>query len=115
MQIVKDAVYKNAKKLIIEAIVTKLPFLAGEFCNPILGFFVGRILDIVYAQLWRTISFALVDYEVKAQKDAYDASVVQIKAVLDKQGVTGAEVEKAKKEFEDRLHTIIRFPVSVTQ
>lgn len=108
---VKEAVYEYAKKEIIKAIVTKLPFLGGAFFNPIVAFFVGKILDIVFAHVWRAISFALTDLEVRLQKEAYDKATQKLKEAIDKSGVTEDEINKAKEEFKKAFRDLVHFPI----
>lgn len=110
-KLLKQAIYDYAKKQIIDAIVSRVPFLGASFFNPILGFFIGKILDIVYEHVYRAISFALTDIEVGMQKRAYEEAVVKLQEVLAKENATEQEIEDAKKKFKDSFRDLIKFPI----
>lgn len=115
--LVKTAIYDYAKKAIIQAIISKLPWLfagfLGNFMTPIVGFFVGKILDMVYEHVWRAISFAITDLQMDIQKKAYDAATEQLRGILEKENASKEDIERAKQEFKDKFHDIVKFPKSV--
>lgn len=109
--LIKKAIYDYAKSAIMKALVTKLPFLGWAWLNPIVGFFLGKLMDIVYEHVYRAVSFAIIDIKVNAQKEAYDQAVVQLQEVLAKEQATEKEIEDAKKEFKEKFRDLIKFPV----
>jgi hypothetical protein len=95
----------------MKALITKLPFLGWAWLNPIVGFFLGKLMDIIYEHVYRAVSFTIIDIQVNAQKEAYDQAVTQLKEVLSKQA-TDKEIEDAKEEFKKNFHDLIKLPIS---
>lgn len=108
--LIKEAVYSYAKKAIVEAILAKLPAFLVTPLSPVIGFFVGWILDIVYEHVYRAISFAITDIEIGLQKEAYDKAVAQLQEVLAKSAATDKEIQDAKEQFKKSFHDLIKFP-----
>lgn len=108
--LLKQAIYDYAKKAIIQAIISKVPFLGASFFNPILGFFVGKILNIVYEHVYRAVSFAIVDIQIGMQKKAYEDAVVKLQETLAAEHATDKEIEDAKQKFKDSFRDLIKFP-----
>lgn len=108
--IINELIFSFAKKRIISAIVSKIPFLGAAIFNPILSFVIGKLLEIFYEELSKIVSFAIIDSQVDEEAEEYLRAKVELYNVMSKPKyeVTPDEIELAKAEFKKRMAALIR-------
>lgn len=108
---VKDLVYKVAFEKVKSVLISKIPFLGFKLINPLFGFLLGKLFDVVYAEIKTAVEFGFIDMEVAAQKIAYEQAVTNLKTELSKPGVqlNDQAIQNAKAELEKRLADLIHF------
>jgi len=73
MSTAKDMLTKS----IMSALVTRLPFLGIRFLNPLLGFLVAKLAEIVIYETEMAIFLGFTDLRVNAQGKDFSAAAVE--------------------------------------
>jgi hypothetical protein len=112
-EIVKEVIYDSVVKAAIKRVIAALPFLATPVIGPVLAYILSslitRLADLLYKELSLFVTFSVIDFQTEQQKRKYEAAVEALKAAT--QTKNQKEIERAKKEFQDRLRDVIRFPI----
>ncbi len=104
--IVEQAINLLKKKLaekVIEALVARSAFFAGWFVNPIIGFFVPMIIDLLYEQGAFYVEWVWNIIENNIELKNAVKSKTTLKAVLDAKG----DYAKAEQAFNEATDDII--------
>ena len=64
---IRNTLLALAKKQILLVLIKKIPFLALPIINPILSFFLGKLLNIIMDQTVLGIRFMKIDWELTSE------------------------------------------------
>lgn len=114
--VVKRLIYEVVVKAVIAKAVAALPFLGYPVIGPIFAFFVTKFADLVYEELARVVTFAVIDFQVERERAAFEEAAGKLKDTLatPPEHYDGGPEEKEKKineqkeEFKRRLADLIR-------
>lgn len=98
----KTAALQIGVKAVMNVIVTRIPFLGSWFISPILGFFVGKVLEIALRQTEMGAFFLFIDTRTSRQGRDF-AEAARLNAIAQQTGT-----EEEKKHAEERLKTEFR-------
>ena len=106
-RILEISIKEVGVKLAKTAIVAEVPFLGWPGFSQLLDYFLGRIAGYFYLSTAQFATFQIIDAQTTAQKEAYEATITQLKNAIDS-GVP-SDVEKAREEFKKKLEEFIRW------
>lgn len=89
----KQAAISMGRKLVLEYIKSKIPFLGNIFFGPIVGFFIGKVLEIAFEKTELGLFFLFIDMRVGEQAKQFQAAV-------DKNSKAQTESEKKNAEID---------------
>lgn len=75
-EMIKQAALSMSKRFVLEAITKQLPFLGNMFFSPIVGFFVGKVLEIAILKTEMGIFFTFIDLRTSQQGRDFAAAVL---------------------------------------
>lgn len=103
---IRDLIFEVAIKQVIARAIVAAPFLAYPIINPVFIFIVGKLFDVIYAEMSLTVSFVLIDFKYAHHKAAYDQAVNDLKLATEAQDAK--EIETAKDNFRATLRDLVR-------
>jgi len=96
------------KRLAVEAvmklIVAKAPFFAGRFINPILGWIVPMVIEVLYDKGALAVNWMWIIVENSLELKAAVKSKDRLFKILE----AGGDYAKAEKEFNDATDDLIQ-------
>lgn len=95
---------KEAASYVIKALVARLPFLGTWFMNPIIGFLVTEVIDILYDKGALGINWLWIIIENNIELNAAIKSRIALKEILK----AGGNYEEAEENFDEATDDIIR-------
>ena len=94
IETIKTAALNLGKRLVLEYLVKEFPLLGSRLLNPIVGYFVGVVLEIAIKKTELGVFFLFIDMRTSAQGRAFERS-----ALANRQAqLTGTEEEKRHAE-----------------
>jgi hypothetical protein len=93
--LLKSAALSLGKKLVMEALISKLPFLGLAWVNPIVALIVGKILEIAIKQTELGLFFSYIDMRTSAQGRAFQDAAIHNREIRN----AGTEQEIAAAEI----------------
>lgn len=94
----------NALKIYAKA---QVPILGAPPLSWIFDWLVDWITGMLYVQLERFVSFAIIDFQTQSEKNSY-MDAVQALSAAHKSGDLNA-IEKAKEDFKTKLGNLIHY------
>jgi hypothetical protein len=105
--LIKNAALSAGKKLVVNYIVQKIPFFGLTFVNPILGFFVGQVLEIAIMKTEIGAFFLFIDMRTSQQgRDFQSAALNNFQ--VQKTG-TPEEKKNAEMALIDSFRALAKF------
>jgi hypothetical protein len=99
-----DLLKKKAAEAVIAMIVAKAPFFAGWFVNPILGWIVPIVIDVLYDKGALGFNFLWITVENSVELSAAIKSRENLVEILK----SGGNYDEAEKEFDEAADKLIR-------
>jgi len=93
--------------LIFAAAVAEAPWLGWPIISSIVKLVIGRLTSKIYGSLEPPVALAIIKFQNKQEKDAYDASVKAIENAR-KTGNQDA-IDKAKQDRNNAIDNIIHY------
>lgn len=75
-EMIKQAAFSTGKHLVLKFVVGKLPFMGNIFFGPIVGFFVGKVLEIAILKTEMGIFFTFIDLRTSQQGREFAAAAL---------------------------------------
>lgn len=105
----KQAFFYTVKKLVLDKIFATIPLFGVGIFNPIISYFVGKLVEILAENGKLLVYFTYIDMRVGAQGDAYEkAAKAYYEAV---QKGNDDEIKKAEKLLDKRFDEFVRWSV----
>ena len=95
---------KKASEMVIQLIVAKAPFFAGWFVNPILGWIVPIVIDVLYDKGALGLNFLWIAVESSMELSAAIKTRDNLRDIL----TNGGNYDKAEREFDDATDDLVR-------
>lgn len=108
-ELIKKLIFEVIVKAAIDRAVAALPLLGLPVLNPLFTWAVMKIATLIYTELARHVSFALIDLKTKQEREAYEEAVIELKRVQLEVAPEPGELDRAKQKFKDTLRDLIRF------
>lgn len=99
-----DLLKKKAAEEVIKLLIAKMPFLGSWFFNPIIGWLVPIIIDVLYDKAALGINFLWITVENSAELNAAIKTRDELKAILQK----GGDYKEANDDFNEATDDLIR-------
>lgn len=77
VDVIKTAALSMGKRLVIQAIVSKIPWLGNFIFGPIVGWIVGKVLEIAIQKTEMGLFFLYVDLRTSAQGREFQRAALQ--------------------------------------
>ena len=106
VDMLKSSLLTSLKKIVMELIVKKLPFLGNFFFNPFVSLIVGKILTMAIESAEMGAFFLYTDMRVTQQGRAYEAAAVANK--IAQQSGTPAQKKLAEENLIKCLRDLVR-------
>lgn len=107
--LIKGIIFDVVLKAAISRAIAYLPFLAWPIVNPLFTFFMSKLGSLIFTELKRNVSFAIIDYRTEKERAAYEAAAERLKNEFRQPEIDPASIEKAKQAMRDSLAELIRF------
>jgi hypothetical protein len=107
--IVEDIGLSLLKKLIIAQLVKAIPWLAGGFVSPIVGWIVGWVVNKLGHAAIIELGNAFISIDTAHQAAKASESAEKLKEVLARPDATPKEKEDAKQAMRDAYAKLIHF------
>lgn len=107
--IVRNILFDVILKVVISRAVAAVPFLGFPVIGPLFGMFAGWLAGMLYEEMAKQVTFAMIDLQVGNQKEEYEKAVEELKVVMDKpkEEQNAEELEKAKEALRKRLADLV--------
>ena len=102
---ISRSVFELAVDSAISAAVVAVPFLATPVVNQIFAFLVRSFMNLFYANVEESVSFAVIDARVNIEDINYKDSVSKLEIAV--AGRDAVEIENARQEFKSHLRSLI--------
>jgi len=106
--VVKKLVFDVILKAAISKIIAAVPFLAWPVINPLFVYIVTKVATRLYEEMETHVQFTLIDLKTKAELEAYNKAVAELKAAHAAPIIDQKEIENAKQKFKATLGNLIR-------
>lgn len=107
MDEIKKLIIDVILKAVMAKLVTAIPFLGMPFLGPLVGFFVGKLLNMVGDELALMVEFKVIDIKVGKEVKGYEEAVLELKTELDKPIKDEVKINEAKDRFKEKLRDLI--------
>ena len=107
--VVENVALAALKKLIIAYLVKAIPWLAGGFFSPVVGWIVGYVVTKLGTAAIIEMGNMFIAFDTAHQAAKASDSAQKLKEVLDKPTATPEEKANAEKNFHDSYADLIHF------
>lgn len=90
---IKQAALSMGRKLVFEYIKSKIPFLGNFFFGPIVGFFVGKVLEIAFMKTELGLFFLYIDMRTNEQAKVFESAAIKNQNVKTESEKKNAEID----------------------
>lgn len=103
-KLVQDVLVKKA----IELAMKEVAWLALPVINPLFMLIMGFAGKYLYKVLSLEAAMVIIGVQVEHQREKYEEAVTELKETI-KQGASNEEIERKRKEAEERLRKLINY------
>lgn len=107
--IIHGAIMDVAVNGAVRAATAAVPFLGFPVISTLFKWGVNWIAGLLSEQLERAAAFAIIDHQTNAQANAYKEAVEELRKLHSESPEDKDAIEKAKKEFKDKLALLIHW------
>lgn len=104
---IESAIAKLASKEFLNYLVSKIPWLAWKFVNPIIGWVIQYVISKIIKHTVLGVNILFLDSKIDGQTDALNAAIEKAKAITPE--TSKEEMDKIDAEITEAARKLIDF------